>query len=416
MQALTAAIFLLTYGLISARRLRALPIGRPAGALLGAVLMVAVGALSPEESFRAIDHNTIVLLFGMMILTAYLELSGFFVWMADRMIRAARTPWRLLVGISLSAALLSAFLVNDPVCLFMTPMVVAACRWANLPMGPYLIALATSSNIGSAATLVGNPQNMIIGSLSGMPFARFLAYSAAPAIAGLVLNVSLLRLYYGRSLPPRFDLPAGASAAVDRARLARVGFVAALVIAGFFAGLHLGYTALAGSVGLMVMERREPSDVLRRVDWTLLVFFVSLFIVMGAFERTGLVDGVWEWAAPRMGLSEPSGVAAFSGLMVAGSNLVSNVPMVLLVGPRVDSLGAGAIAWVLLAFTTTIAGNLTLIGSVANIIVAEGAKREYTLGFFEYLRFGLVSTVLVLAAGVPIACLTAPWIAVWAGG
>ncbi|MBN1420396.1 MAG: anion transporter [Planctomycetes bacterium] len=416
MRILTSAVFFLTYALIAARRLRVLPIGRPAGALLGATLMVAIGALTPDESFRAIDHDTIVLLLGMMLLTAYLDLSGFFAWMADRMLRLARTPWRLLAGTALLAALLSAFLVNDPVCLFMTPMVVAACRRARLPMGPYLIALATSANIGSAATIVGNPQNMIIGSLSGTSFARFLAHAAGPVVAGLALNVALLWLYYRRSLPARFEISGRASVSVDRARLARVGVVAAGVIAGFFAGLHLGYTALGGGVAIMVMERKEPSEALRRVDWTLLVFFASLFIVVQAFARTGLFDDVWAWAAPRMRLSEPSGVAAFSALMAAGSNLVSNVPMVLLVGPHIDGLGAGGIGWVLLAFATTVAGNLTLVGSVANIIVAEAAKEDYALGFLEYLRFGVVSTVIVLATGVPIACVTAPWIRLLAGG
>src|SRR5262249_55307048 len=146
-----------------------LPLDRAAGALLGAVLMVAVGALSPEESYRAIDHNTIVLLFGMMLLTNYVDKAGFFEKLAGAILDLVRSPRRLLAVVAILSGVLSAFLVNDTVCLFLTPVVVALCRRSKLPMGPYLIAVATSANIGSAATLVGNPQNMIIGSLSGIP-------------------------------------------------------------------------------------------------------------------------------------------------------------------------------------------------------------------------------------------------------
>ncbi|MCC7535821.1 MAG: anion transporter, partial [Deltaproteobacteria bacterium] len=156
---------------------------------------------------------------------------------------------------------------------------------------------------------------------------------------------------------------------------------------------------------LVVADRAEPRRALERVDWSLLVFFVSLFIVVAALGKTGLPEQAWRAAAPWMGLRDPGGITAFSALLVVGSNLFSNVPMVLLTGPHLTELGDPSRGWVLLAFVTTIAGNLTLIGSVANIIVAEQAKQHYTLGFFEYLRFGAVSTLLVLCAGIPLICL-----------
>jgi Na+/H+ antiporter NhaD/arsenite permease-like protein len=140
------------------------------------------------------------------------------------------------------------------------------------------------------------------------------------------------------------------------------------------------------------------------VDWPLLVFFCSLFVVVGALGKTGLADAAWAAAAPYLDLREPSGVSLFTALMAAASNIFSNFPMVVLTGPHLATLGAEQLGWVLLAFTTTVAGNLTLVGSVANIIVAECAGDDYHLGFFEYLRFGLVSTFLALAAGVPIIC------------
>jgi len=166
-------VFLLTYVLIASRWLSLLPIGRPAGALLGAVLMLVMGALTPEESYAAIDYDTIVLLFGTMVLTVYLERAGFFEWLAGRVLSLSRTPLGLLTATSLISGFLSALLVNDTVCLFLTPVVISACIRANLPLGPYLIALATSANIGSSATLVGNPQNMIIGSLTNFLSSNF---------------------------------------------------------------------------------------------------------------------------------------------------------------------------------------------------------------------------------------------------
>lgn len=396
-------VFGLTYALIASRRLSLLPIGRPAGALLGAVLMVAIGALSPEESYRAVDGNTILLLFGMMVLTAYLEKAGFFRWVTARTLRAVRRPWTLLWSVSLLSGLLSAFLVNDAVCLFLTPIVVSLCTRAGLPFGPYLVGLATSANIGSAATLVGNPQNMIIGSLSGFPFAKFLTCAGPAASVGLLINLGLLWLYYGSRLPIAFTpIPEEEGTAEFSKRLAFVLGVIGLVVAGFFAGFHLGYTALAGALVLIIADRKEPREVFARVDWSLLVFFSCLFIVVEGLAGTGVVERAWGAAVPCLSFGNPEGLALFTGLMTLGSNLVSNVPMVLLAGPHLGDLGPQKAGWVLLSFTTTVAGNFTLIGSVANIIVAEGAKDRYSLGFFEYLRFGLVSTLLVLAVCVPL--------------
>jgi Na+/H+ antiporter NhaD/arsenite permease-like protein len=398
------SVFCFTYLLIAARRLEWLPIGRPAGALLGAVIMVAIGALTPKESYEAVDADTIVLLFAMMLLTAHLRRAGFFEWTARAVLSRCRTPWGLLVALSLTSAILSAWLVNDTVCLFLTPVVVAACRSAGLPMGPYLIALATSANLGSAATIVGNPQNMIVGSMSGLPFAGFLSVAGPAAAAGLLVNLALLAVYYRRSLPERLPPSVAPAVAVDRARLALIGTVLAGIVAGFFAGLHLGYTALAGVAILVLADRKDLRPVFAEVDWPLLVFFCSLFVVVAALGKTGLADRAWAAAAPYMDLREPSGVSLFTALMAAGSNIFSNVPMVVLTGPHLATLGTEQVGWVLLAYGTTVAGNLTLVGSVANIIVAEGAGDAYHLGFFEYLRFGFVSTVLALAAGVPIIC------------
>ena len=399
MTAVVVGIFALTYVLIAARRLRVLPIGRPAGALLGAFLMVAVGALPPAASYHAIDGDTLLLLFAMMALVAYVERAGFFGWAAARAIARARTPVGLLVAVSALAGVMSALFVNDAVCVFLTPLVVVACQKARLPLGPYLIATATSANLGSAATLVGNPQNMIVGGLSGLSFAAFSALAAPAAALALAINIGLLLLYYRRDLGSGLLAPVPA-ASFDRGRLARVVVVVIGVVVAFFTGAHLGYAALGGVVALVLLEREDPQAIFARVDWSLLVFFAALFVVVAGLETTGLVDAAWAVLGPRLGHDGAAGISALSLLYLLGSNLVSNVPMVLLAAPHVAADGS-TFAWVLLGFVTTVAGNLTLIGSVANIIVAEKAADAHELGFFEYLRFDLVTTLVGLAVCVP---------------
>jgi Na+/H+ antiporter NhaD/arsenite permease-like protein len=396
-------VFAVTYIGIASRRLRLLPVGRPAIAMLGALGMVLIGALTPEESYAAIDHDTILLLFGMMLLAVYLKDVGLIDWLSGLVARRCGTAISLLVVVSLLSGVLSTVLLNDSVCLFLTPLVLALCGRFGLPRGPFLIAIATSANIGSAATLVGNPQNMLIGSVSGIPFVDFAAAAGPLAALGLTVNTVLLLLYYRRPLAgraldraPAAAKPAKSTGPMKWAALA----VLALVIAGFLAGFHLGYTTLVGVAVLMIAARKDPRKVFARVDWTLLVFFCGLFIVVAGFEKTGLVERAWTASAPYLKPDGALGYGALTGFLVGGSNLVSNVPMTLIALPFVPQLGIGDAGYVLLAFITTVAGNLTLLGSVANIIVAETARGEYELGYMEYLRFGAVSTVLVLATGV----------------
>jgi Na+/H+ antiporter NhaD/arsenite permease-like protein len=394
-----ALIFGLTYALIAARRLAILPIGRPAGALAGAVAMVAVGALTPEQSFAAIDYDTLALLLGMMLLSVYLERSGSFARLTAGLLRRFNRPMSLLMALSVGAAGLSAFLVNDTVCLFATPLVVRICVAARLPFSPFLLALASSANIGSAATLVGNPQNMIIGGMSGLGFLPFMT-AALPAVAvALAINLGLLWALFRGRLPATMPTVTLASAASD-GRLGSTMVVMTGVIAGLFAGLHPGYVALGGAVLLMLRDREEPNEVFLRVDWSLLLFFAALFVVVAGARSTGVIEALWAVSKGYVGLDVWSGLVGFAALVTAGSNLLSNVPFVLIMGEHAGELGAGALPWVMLAFVSTIAGNLTLLGSVANIIVAEGARGHYQLGFWEYLRFGALSTALTLAGGV----------------
>src|SRR3989441_8497322 len=194
------AIFAVTYLLISGRRLKILPLNRPAAALLGSVLMVACGVLTPEQAYRSVDCDTLVLLLGMMLISAYLFLAGFFDWAADWILRRAKTPHALLLYLMVTSGILSALLVNDTVCLMLTPLVVAVIVRGKLPLPPHLLALAMSANLGSVATLVGNPQNMIIGHLSRIPFLRFSASLAPVAAVGLLLQYAILQIGFRKVL------------------------------------------------------------------------------------------------------------------------------------------------------------------------------------------------------------------------
>lgn len=398
---LAIAIFALTYLLISGRRLKILPLNRPAAALLGAVLMVVCGVMSPELAYRAVDYDTLVLLLGMMLIAAYLHLAGFFDWAADWILRVARTPRRLLLYLILTSGVLSALLVNDTVCLMLTPLVVAVMVRGQLPLPPYLLALAMSANLGSVATLVGNPQNMIIGHLSGIPFVRFSAALLPAAAAGLAIQYAVLRIGFRRTLRAAvIRLPESPSPKPHKGLLALTLAVLVLVFAGFVAGLNLAWTALAGGALIMVLARRDTHQVLKLVDWHLLVFFAALFIVVEGINGTGLPDQIYG----RLGglfsgsvRSQAWNLAWFSAL---GSNVFSNVPFVLVAGKWIGNLADPELMWKVMALATTFAGNLTILGSVANIIVVESARGHAEVGFWDYAKFGIPVTLLTTLAGM----------------
>lgn len=394
-------IFLLTYALISGRRLKILPLNRPAAALLGAVLMVAGGVLTPDEAYRAVNYDTLALLLGMMLIAAYLQLAGFFGWAADRILRWAGTPQRLLLYLLLTSAILSALLVNDTVCLLLTPLVVTVIVRGRLPLLPYLIALATGANTGSVATLVGNPQNMIIGHLSGIQFLDFSAALLPAAAVAVAINYAVLRLGFRKTLATatitRSDEP---TPPLDARLAVLVGVVFALVFVGFLLHLNLPWTALGGAALIMVLARRDTHVALKLVDWHLLLFFAALFIVVEGLNDTGLPDRIY---AHLHGLFGPTAVSQawnFTWFAVVGSNIFSNVPFVLVAGKWMAHFADPELMWQILALATTLAGNLTILGSVANIIVVESARGHLEVGFWDYARYGIPITLLTTVAGV----------------
>jgi Na+/H+ antiporter NhaD/arsenite permease-like protein len=361
--------------------------------------MVGSGVLSLDQAYRAVDFDTITLLLGMMIVVANLRLSGFFRLVNNWVVTRARHPFVLLAAIVLVAGSLSAFLVNDTICLVMTPLVLQiVVRLKRNPV-PYLLAVAMASNIGSTATITGNPQNMIIGSLSHIPYGAFAASLWPVAAAGLGLATLLIALIYPGEFLTRERLPAIASIPARHHTPLVVKSVLTMgaMTALFFAGQPVAKVAIVGGALLLFTRRVRAAKVYREIDWPLLVMFAGLFVVVAGLETAVLTPDVIA-AVGRLHLGNvPILSVATAGL----SNLVSNVPAVLVLKPFVVDLPDPTRAWLVVAMASTLAGNFTLVGSVANLIVAQRARAHgVIIGFWECFKVGAPLTVLTILFGV----------------
>jgi Na+/H+ antiporter NhaD/arsenite permease-like protein len=396
----TLAAYLIFFGSYFVFALGKFPwmkIDRPGAAIIGAVLMVAFRIVGAQEALQSIDFATIVLLFSMMLVVANLRVGGFFETLAEWLIRRLH-PHHLLPTVVFTSGLLSAFLVNDIVCLVMTPFVLHVARRLGLPPVPYLLAVATASNIGSTATITGNPQNMLIGSVSGISYLDFILHLGPVAVGGLFLNWVLLHHIYLKGVTGTVSVEEALSAPEllhERMRKKPV-FVLMVVLAGFLAGVPPALSAAIGAALLLITRTVEPSKVYERVDWGLLVFFVGLFIIVAGAERAGLTKSLLQPVA----MWDLHTIAVFVPLTALLSNLVSNVPAVMLLRTLVVDFPDPHSGWLALAMASTLAGNLTITGSVANIIVVERAGAEGVhVGFREYLRIGLPVTIATLIWG-----------------
>jgi Na+/H+ antiporter NhaD/arsenite permease-like protein len=399
-EARTAAaylIFLGSYFVFALGKFPWMKIDRPGAAIIGAVLMVAFRIVGPQQALQSVDFATIVLLFSMMLVVANLRTGGFFERMAEWTIERLH-PHHLLPTVIFTSGLLSAFLVNDIVCLVMTPFVVHMTQRLGLPAVPYVVAIATASNIGSVATITGNPQNILIGSLSGISYVEFMAHLGPVAILGLVVNWLLIRRIYLRGPVdhvPVADVLSAPEFQYEPMRKKPV-VVLVIVLAGFLAGVPPAMMAAVGAAVLLITRTVEPSKVYEKVDWGLLVFFVGLFIIVAGAERAGLTAALLQpfarWDLYQIGIFVP--------LTAALSNIVSNVPAVMLLRTLIVNFPDPHAGWLILAMASTLAGNLTITGSVANIIVVERAAAEgIHLGFRDYFRIGLPVTVATLLLG-----------------
>lgn len=391
-------VFAITYVLVATRRLRFARLDRPAGAIVGAVLAVAVGAITPDEAAKAVDHTTIVLLFAVMGMGAFLSLDGFFDRAGRILVARAKTRRRLVGAIVWGAGLLSAVVTNDAVCVLLAPLVVGWIKKDELPRLPLLAALATGANTGSVATLVGNPQNMLCGSLGKLHFAPFLVHMLPVAVVALAINHALLVVIFRRELTGDLPSEPGPPPLFTVRSAVTLGVIFATVIV-YTAGGSLSFTALSGFAFLLIVHRREPATVWERIDWSVLVFFGALFVAVDALARSGAA----EWAFTRFPLvgTQPGFVEWLraAAIFLVGSNVVTNVPFILIVRPEMGKLPDPTLGWELLAMASTFAGNLTLIGSVANVIVAEKAEPVGGLRFGEYLRIGVPVALATTLAG-----------------
>ncbi|XP_074572504.1 silicon efflux transporter LSI2-like isoform X2 [Curcuma longa] len=494
-----------------------LPIGRTAGALLSAMLMVLFGVMTPEQAFNSIDLPILALLFSMMVVSAYLERADLFGHLGALLSWRSKGAKDLLFRVCLVAA----FFTNDTACVVLTAFVLKLARRNNLPPRPFLLALASSANVGSAATPIGNPQNLVIASLSGITFGRFLLGLLPAMLLGVLINAAILLIFFFKQLSDNNDVDeannnpasdagdpldeedvishrfspatmshltsvdsedlistlaffsrdsslnetlrnracsgaedaatttestepanstppqesAAAAVAVDvieeaaarqgrrrRVRhmvkrfkkhylwrtcvyLVTVGMLVALLM-----GLNMAWTALTAALALIVLDFTDAQPCLEKVSYSLLIFFCGMFITVDGFNRTGIPSAFWDFIEPHARVDKPGGIALLALVVIFLSNIASNVPTVLLLGAPVAasaariSSGAESKAWLILAWVSTVAGNLTLLGSAANLIVCEQAQRVksngYTLSFFAHLPFGCLSTLVVTAVGL----------------
>ncbi|KAL8224016.1 hypothetical protein R6Q57_019491 [Mikania cordata] len=502
-----------------------MPIGRTAGSLLGAMLMVLFQVITPDQAFESIDLPILGLLFGTMVVSVYLERADMFKYLGKLLSWKSQGSKDLLCRICLVSAVSSAFFTNDTSCVVLTEFVLKIARQQNLPPHPFLLALASSANIGSAATPIGNPQNLVIAVQSKIPFGEFLFGIASSMAMGICVNALILLCMFWKLLsvhkdeeePPmevtpeedvnshRFS-PAtmshltsqssreinahldamsvhnspGVNGHTDhnilRNRLAGLGdneilrddnvskdgtdngssqkkdervvsrhsssygfmnansdlgledidrksakwkiilwktgvyVITVGMLISFLVGLNMSWTAITAALALVILDFKDARPCLEKVSYSLLVFFCGMFVTVEGFNKTGIPSAVWEFMEPYAHIDHVSGIAILAVVIVVLSNLASNVPTVLLLGGRVAAAAASISpekekkAWLILAWVSTVAGNLSLLGSAANLIVCEQARRAQSLGysltFWAHLKFGVPSTIIVTAIGL----------------
>ena len=395
-------IFALTYLLISWGENSPRKLDRPTAALLGAVLMVMTGSLTRHEAAVALDFSTLAVLFGMMVLLALLTQSGLPTWLGLRALNRCRGPHGLLALTVFVSGIASAVMLNDTVCLLGTPLIFALTAQAKIPATPFLLALATSANIGSVMTITGNPQNIIIGHASGWGWSAFALRMVPIGLVCLCVNWLMLEMLFRRSLVPlEMNWPRPGVLKVEVQRTLAIKSVAALsgLIVAFWVGAPMDVAAMTAAALLLVWANRPPQRALEAIDWSLLLFFAGLFIVVAGFvkEDRALLNS---WIS-NLGTEVWFGsILRISVAAIIGSNLFSNVPFVLIVSHWVPQMSNPKFVWLLLALTSTFAGNLTLFGSVANVIVAQGAQQRAPLRFTDFLRAGVPITIVTTAVGV----------------
>lgn len=395
-------IFILTFLGIIFTRLPKLNIDRPSAAFFGGVAMILFGVVTFEEAVTAIDYNTIALLLGMMIIIAVLELDGFFTMVAEKTISLSRSRFQLLFIVVFVTGIASAFLVNDAVVLLFTPVIIQICRSGKLNPIPYLIAEILASNIGSAMAITGNPQNILIGIASGISYGKFMIHLLPISILGLMLLLIFIRLIYKTEFSSKEKLVFHEEELnYDYVSMKFSVPIFVLVLLLFFFSKILNMSiptiALTGASLILILGRIKPSKVIKEVDWVLLLFFAGLFIVVHGIEKVGILNSFIE-DTPLT--SDLNGIIGIHILSLILSQIVSNVPYTILMLPILKAASSDML-WLSLASAATLAGNATIIGAVANLIVIEVAKTHgIEIKFWQFMRVGLIVTIVTMLMSI----------------
>ena len=401
---IAVSLFVAAYAIIVAGEKSPRKLDRPAAGLLGGLGMVLLGVLSRHEALRAIDFPTLALLFGMMIVIHYATVSGLLDRLAHLLLDRSRTPRTLFWSVCMASGVLSALFVNDTVCLLMTPLLLSAARRARLGAEPLLLGLATSSNVGSVMTVTGNPQNMLVGQSSGWGWGAFVLRMAPLGLACLMLNALVVGWIYRRQLdsatiqiaadPEAYGTPWDAKLA------RRTVMVLVALLLMFVCGVPMEVAALTAAGVLLVWANRPSEEAFGSVDWNLLLFFAGLFVVVEGVTKTQGGEITRLLPAFTRGAGSLHQLSLFSAGSILGSNVFSNVPFVMLLRNWLPGLPHARLLWLTLAMSSTFAGKLTLVGSVANLIVAQRAREECPLSALQFFKVGVPSTLLTTLAGV----------------
>jgi len=401
-----AVIFVFTYALISIRRLPKVNINKGLAAAVGGILMILFGIVALSDVFDLINFDVILLLLGMMMLAAGLEFSGFFRIVSDFLIRFSGSKVRLLAYIMIISAVLSAMILNDAVVLIFTPIVIRCCRNTGCNPIPYLIGVMFSANIGSLATPIGNPQNAYVASEAGISFIEFSAHTLPISLVCLPVAFLIIYAIFRKDLTSESYVHDLAGSEVDRPRLWAVLIVTLGAFVGFalssFFDVPIYVIAMtAGILALVIVISKDPKNavwVAGRIDWSILVFFIGLFVLMGGVSSSGMLD---ELASlfPGFGDGETISIVGLGGFTAVLSNLVSNVPAVVLISDMLPS--NDLMLMITLVVSSTLAGNATLIGSAANVIVSERSEEMgVSFSFWKFILIGLPVAMVTLLIGI----------------
>lgn len=366
-------------------------IDRAGVAIIGAVTMMGFGVLSFEQATQAINYRTIVILFSMMVIVANLKIAGFFELIGQIVLQKIKSKKALLFTTIFISGILSAFAINDIVCLLFTPVVLFICNKGNCKPIPHLLGLAMASNVGSALTFLGNPQNILIGSLSHISFFDYLKVSSPISILGLVFIYLFISYKYKTELNGDLKKVELTEVYFHHYLITKTLCTLILVIIFYMAGLDIVLLSSLGAAFLLITRRVKPNKIYTSIDFNLLIIFIGLFVIVGGIETSGLLTTLNFYLPPE----QMSDLNFFALVSIILSNIVSNVPAVLLLQYYISPNDA-ILKWQALALLTTFAGNLTIFGSIANLIVVEIAKKNNIhITAREYFRIGFPLTIVL---------------------